>query len=146
MSDQDKDPVVTSTLSKHLFIWSVLLVLSLVWGLWDEMYGIRPWKDYQAKFRKSYAKYLTTAKGGAADELRPDGCTAPGVEGQKGRAAPEARRRDGEGHGSARQARQVPRGPHCRFERRHDQRGRSLARQVRHYHPPDSREGCGSGR
>ena len=33
MSDQEKDPVVHSSLSKQLFIWSALLVLSLAWGL-----------------------------------------------------------------------------------------------------------------
>ena len=44
-----------------------LLVLSLAWGLWDEMYGIRPWKGYQAKFEKLYGKYLSTAKLGAAE-------------------------------------------------------------------------------
>ena len=62
MSDQDKDPVVHSSLSKQLFIWSALLVLSLAWGLWDEMYGIRPWKGYQARFEKLYSKYLANAK------------------------------------------------------------------------------------
>jgi cytochrome c551/c552 len=67
MSDQDRDPVVHSSLSKQLFIWSILLVLSLAWGLWDEMYGIRPWKGYQAKFEKLYGRYLSTAKLGAAE-------------------------------------------------------------------------------
>jgi cytochrome c1 len=67
MSDQDKDPVVNSSLSKHLFIWSALLVLSLFWGLWDEAYATRPWKSYQAKFREAYSKYLTSAKTGAAE-------------------------------------------------------------------------------
>ena len=67
MSDQDKDPVVHSSLSKQLFIWSILLVLSLAWGLWDEMYGIRPWKGYQAKFEKLYGRYLSNAKLGAAE-------------------------------------------------------------------------------
>ncbi len=67
MSDQDKDPVVHSSLSKQLFIWSALLVLSLAWGLWDEMYGIRPWKGYQARFEKLYSKYLTNAKLGAGE-------------------------------------------------------------------------------
>ena len=62
MSDQEKDPVVHSSLSKPLFIWSVVLVLSMIWGLWDEVYGIRPWKGYQARFEKLYARYL--------DELR----------------------------------------------------------------------------
>src|SRR5580698_6753998 len=62
MSDQEKDPVVSSSLSKPLFIWSAVLVLSMIWGLYDEVYGIRPWKGYQAKFEKLYSRYV--------DELR----------------------------------------------------------------------------
>jgi cytochrome c2 len=64
MSDQeqDKDPVVTSSLSKHLFIWSALLLLSLGWALWDEVYGIRPWKSYEARFVKVYTKYLRSVR------------------------------------------------------------------------------------
>jgi cytochrome c len=60
MSDQqqDKDPVVESSLSKHLFIWSALLLLSLGWALYDEVYGIRPWKTYQSRFAKLYTRYL----------------------------------------------------------------------------------------
>jgi cytochrome c551/c552 len=58
MTDQEKDPVVHSSLSRPLFIWSALLVLSMVWGLWDEMYGIRPWKGYQARFEKLYKRYV----------------------------------------------------------------------------------------
>ena len=42
MTDQEKDPVVHSSLSKPLFISSALLVLSLGWGLYDEVYGTRP--------------------------------------------------------------------------------------------------------
>ena len=66
MSDQDKDPVVSSSLSKPLFISSLLLLLSLVWGLYDEMYTIRPWKGYQSRFVKAYSRYLKTAEGGEA--------------------------------------------------------------------------------
>src|SRR5690349_22068604 len=84
MSDQEKDPVVHSSLSKQLFIWSALLVLSLAWGLYDEMYGIRPWKTYQARFQKAYSKYLSNAKLGAAE-----------VERQI-KASPEYRRLDSE--------------------------------------------------
>src|ERR1022692_1735012 len=58
MSDQEKDPVVHSSLSKPLFIWSAVLVLSMIWGLYDEVYGIRPWKGYQAKFEKLYSRYV----------------------------------------------------------------------------------------
>src|SRR6267378_6559475 len=61
MSDQeqDKDPVVSSSLSKPLFIWSALLLLSLGWALYDEVYGIRPWKSYEARFAKLYTRYLS---------------------------------------------------------------------------------------
>lgn len=64
MSDQEKDPVVTSSLSKQLFIWSALLVISMGWGLYDEMYGIRPWKGYEERFEKLYGKYLENARAG----------------------------------------------------------------------------------
>src|SRR5215472_5052931 len=66
MSDQEKDPAVSSSLSKPLFISSLLLLLSLVWGLYDEMYTIRPWKGYQSRFVKAYSRYLKTAEGGEA--------------------------------------------------------------------------------
>jgi cytochrome c551/c552 len=59
--DQDKDPVVHSSLSKPLFFSSALLVLSLGWGLSDEVYGIRPWKGYQARFEKAYSRFLRSA-------------------------------------------------------------------------------------
>jgi cytochrome c1 len=70
MSDQEKDPVVHSSLSKALAIWSALLALSLVWGLYDEVYGIRPWKGYQARFEKLYSKYLASARLSEADRER----------------------------------------------------------------------------
>ena len=63
MSDE-KDPVVHSSLSKPLFISSLLLVLVTGWALWDEIYGIRPWKSYQARFVKTYSKFLKGAEGG----------------------------------------------------------------------------------
>jgi cytochrome c551/c552 len=66
MSDQEKDPVVSSSLSKPLFVASLLLLLSLVWGLYDEMYTIRPWKSYQARFVKLYSRYLKSVEGGEA--------------------------------------------------------------------------------
>src|SRR5438270_6467631 len=66
MSDQeqgqDKDPVVHSSLSTSLFIWSALLLLSLGWALYDEVYGIRPWKSYQSRFAGVYKRYLARVK------------------------------------------------------------------------------------
>src|SRR5215469_10723052 len=60
--DQDKDPVINSSLSTPLVISSALLLLSLAWALYDEVWGIRPWKTYQAEFIKVYSKYLKTAR------------------------------------------------------------------------------------
>jgi len=60
--DQNRDPVVHSSLSRPLYIWSVVLVLSMAWGLYDEIWGIRPWKGYEARFQKAYSKYLANAR------------------------------------------------------------------------------------
>src|SRR5262245_45071660 len=62
MSDQEKDPVVNSSLGKPLVVSSMLLLLSLAWGLYDEVWGIRPWKTYQAKFITAYSRFLKTAR------------------------------------------------------------------------------------
>src|SRR5882724_7509117 len=69
MSDQqqDKDPVVTSSLGKPLVISSVLLLLSLGWGLYDEVWATRPWKTYQADFARLYSKYLKSAQPSEAE-------------------------------------------------------------------------------
>src|SRR5690348_3309701 len=58
MTDQEKDPVVHSSLSKPLFISSALLLVCLGWSLYDEVYGTRPWKGYQARFEKLYSRYV----------------------------------------------------------------------------------------
>src|SRR5579859_2458348 len=62
MTEQEKDPVVNSSLGVPLVISSMLLLLSLAWGLYDEVWGIRPWKTYQAQFVKVYSKYLKAAR------------------------------------------------------------------------------------
>src|SRR5437868_3351396 len=67
MTDQEKDPVVHSSLGKPLAISSALLLLSLGWGLYDEVYATRPWKGYQARFAKLYSAYLKKARPSEAD-------------------------------------------------------------------------------
>ena len=66
----ERDPVVHSSLSRPLVIWSALLVVVLAWALYDETYGIRPWKGYEARFRKLYAGYLANAGLGEAEYER----------------------------------------------------------------------------
>src|SRR5580704_12423846 len=66
MTDQEKDPVVHSSLSKPLFISSALLVVCLGWALYDEVYGTRPWKGYEARFEKAYSRFLRSTEPGEA--------------------------------------------------------------------------------
>lgn len=63
------DPVVDSSLSAPLLITSILLFLSLVWALYDELAGQRPWKRYQRQFVRQYAAHLARLRTSvAADE------------------------------------------------------------------------------
>jgi cytochrome c1 len=54
----DKDPVVSQSLAVYLLIASVLLLLTLVWSLYDEFFGLRPWKAYQRAFVQRYGAFL----------------------------------------------------------------------------------------
>ncbi len=56
--EQERDPVVHSSLSKPLYISSALLVLTTMWALYDEIYAMRPWKSYQKRFVAKYSEYL----------------------------------------------------------------------------------------
>ncbi len=57
-----KDPVVGKSMALLLLIFTVLMVGSLVWALYDETFGLRPWKSYQARFTKLYSSYLASLK------------------------------------------------------------------------------------
>src|SRR5258708_32101876 len=35
-----------------------LLMLTVSWSLYDEFYGLRPWRSYQSEFSKVYSSYL----------------------------------------------------------------------------------------
>ena len=49
-------------MSGALLISSLLLVVTLIWSLWDEVVGQRPWRSYQRDFVSTYEEYLDTAK------------------------------------------------------------------------------------
>jgi cytochrome c2 len=55
------DPVIKHSLSVPLLISVFLLVLTVAWSLYQEFYGLRPWRAYQSEFGESYAKYLGKA-------------------------------------------------------------------------------------
>ncbi len=54
----EKDPVTTSSLGTLLVISSVLVMLTLVWALYNEFFGLRPWKSYEREFSARYQTFL----------------------------------------------------------------------------------------
>ncbi len=58
----EKDPVVSKSYVVHYTVAGTLLIVSLLWALWDEAYGERPWKSFQAEFVKRYTAFLRTQR------------------------------------------------------------------------------------
>jgi len=54
----DRDPVVTGSLALWLLIGALLLIVTLGWALYDEFFGLRPWKTYQRAFVPRYSSFL----------------------------------------------------------------------------------------
>ncbi|MGA9771945.1 MAG: c-type cytochrome [Blastocatellia bacterium] len=52
------DPIADRSMSVPLLISSLLLILTLIWSLYDEVLGQRPWKQYQKDFVSLYSDYL----------------------------------------------------------------------------------------
>ena len=55
------DPVVSRSLAVPLLISAFLLMLTLAWALYEEEFGLRPWRSYQKEFGEVYAAYLKKA-------------------------------------------------------------------------------------
>ena len=66
----ENDPIVTKSYAKEYLIASVLLLGTLFWALWDEAYGQRPWKHYQAEFQQRYTAFLARARSDSAGTLK----------------------------------------------------------------------------
>ena len=56
----EKDPIVSRSLASYFVIAAFLLMFSLGWSLYDEFFGLRPWKAYESRFAKLYASLLTS--------------------------------------------------------------------------------------
>ncbi len=54
----DNDPIVTKSYAAHYMIAVALLTASLLWALYDEAYGMRPWKAYQHESKQRYSAFL----------------------------------------------------------------------------------------
>jgi cytochrome c2 len=44
----------------------ILLVATLLWALWDEAFGMRPWKAYQHEWKQRYTAFLKSARSKSA--------------------------------------------------------------------------------
>src|SRR3990172_9278062 len=58
---QQKDPVTGNSLSLPLLVATLLMMLTMIWSLYDEVYTMRPWKGYQKQFVQTYEAYLQKA-------------------------------------------------------------------------------------
>ena len=52
------DPITSQSFSFYILLAAFLLMITVSWSLYDEVYGLRPWRVYQSRFAESYAKYL----------------------------------------------------------------------------------------
>ncbi len=52
------DPIADRSMSGPLVICSLLLIATLLWALFDEVFGQRPWKNYQGEFADAYSQRL----------------------------------------------------------------------------------------
>jgi cytochrome c551/c552 len=52
------DPITSRSTSSIILICALLLTGVTVWSLYDEVYGMRPWKGYQQSFVKRFDRYL----------------------------------------------------------------------------------------
>jgi hypothetical protein len=57
-----KDPITSKSLGGPLLLAGFILLLALGWALYQEEYGLRPWRGYQRKFATVYAPYLEKLK------------------------------------------------------------------------------------
>src|SRR5215467_8703763 len=54
----EEDPIADRSLSGPILISSLILMITLIWSLYDELVGMRPWKAYQRGFVDYYGQYL----------------------------------------------------------------------------------------
>jgi cytochrome c2 len=63
----EQDPITTKSYALHYTIAIVVLIGTLLWAMWDEAYGQRPWKRYQRAFQERYISFLKQARSQSAD-------------------------------------------------------------------------------
>jgi Cytochrome c len=62
----NNDPIVSKSYAAHYAIAVILLMATLLWALWDEAFGMRPWKAYQHEWKQRYTAFLKSARSKSA--------------------------------------------------------------------------------
>ena len=57
---ESDDPILNQSYATALLVTVLLLMLTVAWAMWQEMFGLRPWRSYQTRFANAYVKYLKT--------------------------------------------------------------------------------------
>jgi hypothetical protein len=52
------DPITSRPMAGLVLISVFILMLTVSWSLYDEFYGLRPWRSYQGEFSKAYSAFL----------------------------------------------------------------------------------------
>ncbi len=56
------DPITSKSTSAYVLVGTLSLMLVLGWALYDEMYGLRPWKSMQQEFVEREDAFLRRSK------------------------------------------------------------------------------------
>ncbi|MDP9267611.1 MAG: cytochrome c [Acidobacteriota bacterium] len=56
------DPVTSKSLALPYLIATVILLGTLLWAIYDENWGTRPWKGFQTEFKDRYENYLKSVR------------------------------------------------------------------------------------
>src|SRR5438105_15646839 len=60
------DPITSKSLALAYLIATVLLLGTLLWAIYDENWGTRPWKGFQTEFKDRYDSYLKSVRSRSA--------------------------------------------------------------------------------
>jgi cytochrome c551/c552 len=55
------DPITSRSFTFPLLVSALLLMLTVAWSFYDEVYGLRPWRSYQRRFSTAYSGFLEKA-------------------------------------------------------------------------------------
>jgi cytochrome c551/c552 len=55
---ESDDPILNQSYATPILVTVLLLLLTVAWALYQEMFGLRPWRGYQERFARAYSKYL----------------------------------------------------------------------------------------